>query len=117
MPLQTLHTLAIDDLAFSNSALHTEYIKLVNNLIEIIRDLTSKNKLFLSGSSLSEKYDTNSNEPYLDLLITDENYRYNSRIYIHKNQTFLIKNNQLSIKTNSADEVLNALRIDISDIR
>ncbi len=114
MALQTLHTITIDELAFSNPELYVEYLNLVNHLIELIRNLAKTNDELTHFSSLSEKYDTNTSEAYLDLVISDSKGSYNSRIYIHKNQKFIVEVSGSGNSAGTAEEVMDLIRMQVA---
>jgi len=114
--LQTLHTITIDDLAFSNPDLHAEYLNLVNLLIELIRELGNCNNSLLRSTSLDEKYDTNTSEAYLDLAISDGIESYYSRIYIHKNQKFIVETNGSGKSAVTAEDVMNLICQKVSQL-
>lgn len=109
MALQTLHTITIDELAFSNPELHVEYLNLVKHLIELIRNLAKSNDELAQSSSLSEKYDIKTSEAYLDLVISNGKNSYNSRVYIHKNQKFIVEVNGSGNSAGSAEEVMDLI--------
>lgn len=114
MPLQTLHTLAVDELATSNPALYSEYLNLVNELIELIRNLVEQNPNLASFSCLTEKYDTNSNQAYLDLVINDQISRLQIHIYLHKDlKQFMIGLDGIGKSTSSSSESLNVIEEEI----
>ena len=116
MALQTLHAITIDDLAFSNPELHAEYLNLVNHLIEFIRGLAKSSASLSPSSILAEKYDTNTNEAYLDPVIADGKHSYNSRIYIHKNEKFIVELNGSGKSTVTAEEVLDLIRKQVAKL-
>ena len=107
MALQTLHTITVDDLALTNPALHAEYVILVTKLIDKLRELSKQNSSILTSSGLTEKYDTNSNEAYLDLILSNERDSFSARIYIHQLKYFLIEVNGIGKLANTAEDVLN----------
>jgi hypothetical protein len=110
MALQTLHAITIDDLAFSNPGLHAQYLNLVNHLIEFIRELVKSNNTLSQSSSLSEKYDTNSNEAYLELVISDGKERFISLIYIHQTKNLLVTLNDTRKSATTAEHALNIIK-------
>lgn len=114
LPLQTLHTLAVDELAISNPTLYSEYLNLVNELIELIRNLVEQNPNLASFSCLTEKYDTNSNQAYLDLVINDQISRLQIHIYLHKDlKQFIIGLDGMGKSTRSSSESLNVIEEEI----
>ncbi len=116
MALQTLHTITIDDLAFSNPELHVEYLNLVNHLIELIRNLAKTNDELTHSSSLSEKYDIKTSEAYLDLVISNGQNSYNSRIYIHKNKKFIVEVNGSGNSAGTAEEVMDLMHKQVASL-
>lgn len=116
MALQTLHTITIDELAFSNPELHVEYLNLVNHLIELIRDLAKRNDGLTQSSSLSEKYDIKTSEAYLDLVISNGKNSYNSRIYIHKNQKFIVEVNGSGNSAGTAKEAMDLIHKQVAKL-
>ena len=116
MALQTLHTITIDELAFSNPELHVEYLNLVNHLIELIRNLAKTNDELTHFSSLSEKYDIKTSEAYLDLVISNGKNSYNSRIYIHKNQKFIFEVNGSGNSAGTAEEVMDLIHKQVAKL-
>lgn len=116
MALQTLHTITIDELAFSNPELHAEYLNLVNLLIELIRELAKRDDDLTQSSGLSEKYDIKTSEAYLDLVISNGKNSYNSRIYIHKNQKFIVEVNGSGNSAGSAKEVMDLIHKQVAKL-
>lgn len=116
MALQTLHTITIDELAFSNPELHSEYLNLVNHLIELIRELAKRNDALTQSSSLNEQYDIHNNEAYLDLVISDGKGSYNSHIYIHKNQKFIVEVDGSGNSASTAEEVMDLIHKQVSKL-
>lgn len=116
MALQTLHTITVDDLAFTNPELHAEYVILVTKLIDKLREFSKKNRSIASSSSLTEKYDTNSNEVYLDLILSNGRDSFSARIYIHQLKYFLIEVNGMGKLANTAEDVLNITDTGLSKI-
>ncbi|OLY97506.1 hypothetical protein [Polynucleobacter sphagniphilus] len=91
--MHTLHNITVYELAINNPDLHSEYLSLVNNPMDLIRELANKNSKLMPSSSLTERYATNSNEAYLELILSDDSNNYCSNIYIHKNnQKFAVGN-------------------------
>ena len=115
--MHTLHTITTDELALDNPVLHSEYLSLVNHLIDLIRDLANKNSKLMPSSSLTERYDTNSNEAYLELVLNDGSNRYCSHIYIHKsNQKFIVGYCGSGMPATAANEVIDAVIVQIKKL-
>ena len=113
--IHVLHTITIDELAFNNPSLHSEYVILVNHLIDLIRGLADKNSKLMPSSSLSEQYDTNTNEAYLELVLQDHSNHYRSQIYIHKNhRQFVIGHCGSGTIATLANQVMDAINTQIN---
>lgn len=115
--MHALHTIIVDELAINNPDLHLEYLSLVNHLIDLIRELANKNSKLMPSSSLTERYDTNSNEAYLELILSDGFNSYCSHIYIHKNnQKFVIGNRGSGKPATAANQIIGAVLSQISKL-
>lgn len=115
--MHALHTITVDELAINNPSLHLEYLSLVNHLIDLIRELANKNSKLMPSSSLTERYDTNSNEAYLELVLNDGANSYCSHIYIHKNnQKFVVGNRGSGKPATAANEVIDTVFTQISKL-
>jgi hypothetical protein len=115
--LHALHTITVDELAINNPDLHLEYLSLVNHLIDLIRELANKNSKLMPSSSLTERYDTNSNEAYLELVLSDGVNSYCSHIYFHKNnQKFVVGNGGSGKPATVANEVIDTVFTQISKL-
>jgi hypothetical protein len=115
--LHALHTITVDELAINNPDLHLEYLSLVNHLIDLIRELANKNSKLMPSSSLTERYDTNSNEAYLELILSDGSNNHCSHIYIHKNNTkFIVGNCGSGKPATAANEAMDTVINQISKL-
>ncbi|OZA40934.1 MAG: hypothetical protein B7X83_03620 [Polynucleobacter sp. 17-46-58] len=97
----------MDDLQNNNPDLHFEYLKAVGCLIGLVRGLALNNPKLIPSTSLSECYDTNTHEAYLNLSLNDGKNNCVTHIYIHQNnQRFMIGLNGGGLAAKTADEIM-----------
>ena len=105
--MHTLHSITIDELQSNNSELHSEYLKVVDCLIDFVRNLVKNNPKLIPSSSLNECYNTNTHEAYLNLILNDGVNNHETHIYIHQNnKKFMIGLNGDGLASKTSDEIM-----------
>jgi len=105
--LHALHTITVDELQNHNPELHSEYLKVVDCLIDFVRNLVQCNPKLAPSSSLNECYNTNTHEAYLNLTLNDGINNHETHIYIHQDKKkFMIGLNGGGLPSKTANEIM-----------
>ena len=109
MANSALHAIKVEELRTSNPLFYQEYCKLIEGLSSEIREIASQHADTMDYTSFTESYDRASHEPVLQIVIGTHKTNLYIRIYIHKENYFVINNSDSAQVAKNAQQALELI--------
>ena len=109
MANSALHAVTVLELRQSNPLFYQEYCKLIEGISNQIRGISKQCSDTLDYTSFTESYDRASHEPVLQIVIGTHKTNLYIRIYIHKENYFVLDKSEGSQIAKNAQEVLELI--------
>lgn len=113
MAQNILHHMALEDLKTKNFALFNEYNLLFDGLVKLMRQVFQKNEELRKLSNLSQLYNMETKQAFIEMLIHYTSNTYRKHFYIKKNQVFVVGLHGEGIEFTTAKDCLNQIAADL----
>jgi hypothetical protein len=113
MAQNILHHMALENLKNKNLALFNEYNLLFDGLVKLMRQVFEKNEELRKLSNLSQLYNMETKQAFIEMLIHYKSNTYRKHFYIQKNQTFMLGLHGEGAEFTTAKDCLNQIAKDL----
>lgn len=113
MAQNILHHIALDELKTKNIALYNEYNSLFDGLVKLMRQVFQKNEDLRKLSNLSQLYNMETKQAFLEMLIHYGSKTYRKHFYIKQDQQFVVGLHGEGLDCSAAVDCLKRITSDL----
>ena len=113
MAQNILHHIALEELKAKNIALYNEYNSLFDGLVKLMRQVFQKNEELRKLSNLSQLYNMETKQAFIEMLIHHGSKTYRKHFYIKQDQQFVVGLHGEGLGCLAAEDCLDKISTDL----